>query len=143
MLPDVTETTITVPPEWALLKAVWTAWPADADEWNGDLETPRRDVAAMVRALSEATTVRLLVNGAEAEASARAALGGVADFAPARYGDIWLRDTGPIFARTHLGRVALRFATTAGAANMTCRTMRPSWWLRGHESTCSRPRSRR
>jgi agmatine deiminase len=113
MLPDVTETTITLPPEWALLKAVWTAWPADANEWNGDLETPRRDVAAMVRALSEATTVRLLVNGAEAEASARAALGGVADFAPARYGDIWLRDTGPIFARTHLGRVALRFATNS------------------------------
>ena len=104
MPPNVTETTINVPPEWALLKAVWTAWPADAEEWNGDLETPRRDVAAMVRALSETNTVRLLVNGAEAEASARAALGGVADFVPARYGDIWLRDTGPIFARTHIGR---------------------------------------
>ena len=95
---------IIVPAEWALLKAIWTAWPADPDEWNGDLETPRRDVAAMVRALSEANTVRLLVNGAEAEASARAALGGAAEFVPARYGDIWLRDTGPIFARTHRGR---------------------------------------
>jgi agmatine deiminase len=108
---DVTETTITVPPEWALLKAIWTAWPADAAEWNNDLETPRRDVAALVRALSETNRVRLLVNGPEAEASARAALGGVAEFLQARYGDIWLRDTGPIFARTHLGPVALRFAT--------------------------------
>lgn len=113
MLTDVTETTIAVPPEWALLKAVWTAWPANPGEWNGDLETPRRDVAGMVRALAEANTVRLLVNGAEAEASARAALGGVADFVQARYGDIWLRDTGPIFARTHLGPVALRFATNS------------------------------
>ena len=113
MPPDVTETTINVPPEWALLKAVWTAWPADPEEWNGDLETPRRDVAAMVHALSETNTVRLLVNGPEAEASARAALGGVAEFVPARYGDIWLRDTGPIFARTHIGRVALRFATNS------------------------------
>ena len=111
MLPDVTETTITVPPEWALLKAIWTAWPANADEWNGDLDAPRRDVAALVHALAEANTVRLLVNGPEAEASARAALGGEADFVQARYGDIWLRDTGPIFARTHLGPVALRFAT--------------------------------
>ena len=110
MLPDVTETTISVPPEWALLKAVWTAWPADPDEWNGDLEAPRRDVAAMVRALSETNSVRLLVNGPEAEASARAAVGGGADFVQARYGDIWLRDTGPIFARTHIGRIALRFA---------------------------------
>jgi agmatine deiminase len=113
MLPDVTKTTITVPPEWALLKAVWTAWPAAADEWNGDLEAPRRDVAALVRALAEATKVHLLVNGAEAEASARAALGGAAELVPARYGDIWLRDTGPIFARTHLGPVALRFATNS------------------------------
>jgi agmatine deiminase len=113
MLPDVTETTISVHPEWALLKAIWTAWPADAREWNGDLEAPRRDVAAMVNALSETNTVRLLVNGPEAEASARAALGGTAELVQARYGDIWLRDTGPIFARTHLGPVALRFASNS------------------------------
>ena len=51
------------------------------------------------------------MNGAEAEASARAALGGAADIVPARYGDIWLRDTGPIFARTRDGAVALSFKT--------------------------------
>jgi agmatine deiminase len=113
MLPDVTATTISVPPEWALLKAIWTAWPSDPNEWNGDLEAPRRDVAALVNALSEANTVRLLVNGPEAEASARATLAGAADIVQARYGDIWLRDTGPIFARTHLGPVALRFATNS------------------------------
>jgi agmatine deiminase len=113
MLPDVTETTISVPPEWAVLKAIWTAWPADPGQWNNDLEAPRRDVAALVSALAETNKVRLLVNGPEAEASARAALGGVADFVHARYGDIWLRDTGPIFARTHLGTVALRFATNS------------------------------
>ena len=105
MLPDVTETTITVPPEWALLKAVWTAWPADAErvERRPRAAAPRRGGAG-ARAERDATRVRLLVNGAEAEASARAALGGAADFVPARYGDIWLRDTGPIFARTHIGR---------------------------------------
>lgn len=113
ILSDVSETTISVPAEWATQKAIWTAWPADAREWNDDLETPRRDVAAMVRALGETGHVRLLVNGPEAEASARAALGGAAQFVPARYGDIWLRDTGPIFARTHLGPVALRFATNS------------------------------
>lgn len=113
MLPDLTETTTSVPPEWALLKGIWTAWPANADEWNGDLDAPRRDVAALVHALSEANTVHLLVNGPEAEASARAALAGAAEIVQARYGDIWLRDTGPIFARTHLGPVALRFATNS------------------------------
>ena len=106
-----TETTIFVPAEWAPQKAIWTAWPADPAEWNDDLAAPRRDVAAMVRALAETNTVRLLVNGAEAEASAHAALEGTADIVPAKYGDIWLRDTGPIFARGPRGHVALRFNT--------------------------------
>ena len=106
-----TEEAITVPAEWAPQKAIWTAWPADPEEWNGDLETPRRDVAAMVRALVPGNKVRVLVNGAEAEASARASLGSVAEIIPAKYGDIWLRDTGPIFARAHDSVVGLRFLT--------------------------------
>ncbi len=104
---------IRIAPEWAPQKAIWTAWPADAAEWNGDLEAPRRDVAAMVRALSPSNSVRLLVNGAEAERSARALLGGAAELVPMRYGDIWLRDTGPIFARGSAGAVALRFKTNS------------------------------
>ena len=57
--------------------------------------------------------VRLLVAGGEAEASARAALDGVCDIVPAKYGDIWLRDTGPIFARRGGKAVALRFKTNS------------------------------
>src|SRR3989304_4967233 len=107
----VTEDAISVPAEWAPQKAIWTAWPADPDEWNGDLTSPRRDVAALVRALGRSNRVRLLAGRAGAEASTLADLGGVAEIAPARYGDIWLRDTGPIFARTEDGAVALRFRT--------------------------------
>jgi agmatine deiminase len=111
MTVSLTEQTITMLPEWAPQKAIWTAWPADATEWNGDLASPRHDVAAMVHALAESNTVRLLVNGAEAESSARAAVGDAAELVPAKYGDIWLRDTGPIFARGPRGTVALRFKT--------------------------------
>lgn len=107
------ESAISVPAEWAPQKAIWTAWPADAREWNGDLAAPRHDVAALVRALSGDNAVRLLANGAEAEASARAAVGSAALILPAKYGDIWLRDTGPIFARTPEGPLALRFATNS------------------------------
>jgi agmatine deiminase len=104
-------TAITVPAEWAPQRALWTAWPASVSQWEGDLKSPRRDIAAMVLALSRTNRVRLLVNGAEAEASAKAAIGATAELVPAKYGDVWLRDTGPIFAETPEGRVALRFKT--------------------------------
>ena len=105
------DTSISVPAEWAPQKAIWTAWPASAAEWSGDLAAPRRDVAALVRALAPQNHVRLLVNGAEADASARVELGQEAELVRARYGDIWLRDTGPIFARNEDGAVALKFLT--------------------------------
>ncbi|MFA5957430.1 agmatine deiminase family protein [Hyphomicrobium sp.] len=105
---------VVTPAEWAPQKAIWTAWPADPDEWNGDLETPRRDVAALIRALTIAGNhVRLLVNGDEAKASATAALRDIAELIPAKYGDIWLRDTGPIYAHAGNGNVALRFKTNS------------------------------
>ena len=59
----VTTEAVSVPPEWAPQKAIWTAWPADPDEWNGDLASPRRDVAGLVRALSRSNRVRVLVDG--------------------------------------------------------------------------------
>ncbi len=106
--------TRTIPAEWAPQKAIWTAWPADPNEWNGDLRAPRKDVTALVHALADHNRVRVLVNGAEAQASAEVAIGDVADLLPAKYGDIWLRDTGPIFARTQNNQpVALRFQTNS------------------------------
>jgi len=105
----VMDATISVPPEWARQKAIWTAWPADPEEWNGDLAAPRRDVAALLRALAPTNRVRLLVNGTEIESTAREQLGDAVELVHARYGDIWLRDTGPIFARSTGDDLALRF----------------------------------
>jgi agmatine deiminase len=53
--------------------------------------------------------VKVLVKGGEVEDSAREALGADAELVRARYGDIWLRDTGPIFARSSQGAASLRF----------------------------------
>jgi agmatine deiminase len=109
-----TDPSIVVPPEWAPQSAIWTAWPANASEWNGDLATPRADVTALVATLSEAgNTVRLLVNGDEAAKSALDAVGSAAELVSAKYGDIWLRDTGPIFAFRGGKRIALRFQTNS------------------------------
>jgi agmatine deiminase len=99
-----------IPPEWAPHKAIWTAWPSAADLWGDDLEPARAEVAAMVRALADGGKgdhVRLLAFGREAEASAKLALQRSAEIVPAAFGDIWLRDTGPIFTRD--GALAFQF----------------------------------
>jgi agmatine deiminase len=100
---------IHIPAEWAPHKAIWTAWPSAEDLWGEDLVPARAEVGAMVKALAQgAETVRVLAHGAAAEKSAREALGGAAEIVPAPFGDIWLRDTGPIF--TADGRaLAFRF----------------------------------
>jgi agmatine deiminase len=96
------------PAEWTPHSAIWTAWPADPDIWPGNFEGARREVAAMIRALAQdgpngrpdgrrGDTMRVLVYGPEATLSAERMIGDYAEIVPARYGDIWLRDIGPIF----------------------------------------------
>lgn len=105
---------IIIPPEWAPQYAIWTAWPFDPYEWDGDLESPRQDVAKLIQTLQEyGNRIKLLVNGKEAESSARDRVGNFAEIIPARYGDIWLRDTGPIFGKVSANPVALRFKTNS------------------------------
>jgi agmatine deiminase len=98
-----------VPAEWAPRRALWTAWPSATDLWEDDLELARAEVAAMIEALGPAEGVRVLAHGEEAFASARAALPAHATVFDEAFGDIWLRDTGPIFARRQDGLVGLGF----------------------------------
>jgi agmatine deiminase len=98
------------PAEWLLHKATWTAFPSAADLWEDDLAPAQAEVAAMVLAIAEAERVELLVADATAEAVARAMLAG-ADVGIHRYGfgDIWLRDTGPLFMQSPVGDAAAAF----------------------------------
>lgn len=63
----------------------------------------------MIRALAPGDRIKLIACGDEAVESARAATGDVAEIVPALFGDIWLRDTGPVFARAGGEVIALRF----------------------------------
>jgi agmatine deiminase len=90
---------VLVPAEWAPHRAMWTAWPSIEEMWPGTLSRARTEVAAMVKALAEGERVKVLACGDEALQSACAALDGVAEVIPFDYGDIWLRDTGPVFSR--------------------------------------------
>ena len=91
-----------VPAEWSRHRAMWVGFPSHAELWEDDLETAQAEVAALVRALAGpgGERVRLMTGSAEGEAAARSSLGGVEgiEIVPGAFGDIWLRDTGPIFA---------------------------------------------
>jgi agmatine deiminase len=90
-----------VPAEWSPHRAMWLGFPSHAELWREDLSLAQDEVAALARALAGPgeERVRLMVCGDEAEAAARARLDGVAgiEIVRALFGDIWLRDTGPIF----------------------------------------------
>src|SRR5947207_5905801 len=92
-----------MPAEWAPHDAVWTAWPHDAEQWAEGHEAPQRALMAMVAAIVDGgrgERVELFVRHAADETAARALLGAAANgvtFHHAIYGDVWLRDTAPIF----------------------------------------------
>ncbi len=92
------------PAEWAPHAAIWTAWPADEELWLENLGPAQAEVAAMVKALAApgpegrpGDKMKVLVHGPTAMLSAEKAIGEYAELIDACYGDIWLRDTGPIF----------------------------------------------
>jgi len=104
--------TPTVPAEWAPHRAMWLGFPSHAELWQEDLDPAQDEVAALARALAGpgGERVRLMVVGDEAEAAARARLGDTTvEIVRGQFGDIWLRDTGPIFIETAGGAVAAGF----------------------------------
>jgi len=90
-----------VPAEWSPHRAIWLGFPSHPELWEDDLEPARDEVAALARALAGpgAERVKLMARGEAAVEAARMRLSGEAgiEITPAEFGDIWLRDTGPIF----------------------------------------------
>jgi agmatine deiminase len=93
--------------EWEPHEACWLAWPSHPAEWPGALEGARRAVAEMAGALAGGERVEMLVLAGESEQSARSQLEGTqVRFHRILFGDVWLRDTGPIFLRGPGGELA-------------------------------------
>ena len=92
---------VTVPAEWAAHRAMWLGWPSHPDLWEANLESARAEIAALTEALAGPgrERVRVLAAGEASVSSASARLGGVGgvEIVAGDFGDIWLRDTGPIF----------------------------------------------
>jgi agmatine deiminase len=85
-------------PEWAPHGAVWIGFPSDPELWLADLGPAQREVAAFAEAIHAAGKGEDVWLVASHDDAANAALE-LAPFATVivePFGDIWLRDTGPI-----------------------------------------------
>lgn len=107
--------TIVLPHETAPLRRVFTCWPSAADLWEEDLEPAQAEFAdfltqfVMPSEAGDTFELVILVATDQAEASARAAMGTLARIERAAFGDVWARDTGPVFLREDGREIAVRF----------------------------------
>ncbi|WP_033925261.1 agmatine deiminase family protein [Sphingomonas sp. 35-24ZXX] len=89
-----------MPPEWSPQQWLWIGFPHLADEWQGFLAPAQSEIAAFARAVAESGQPARLVCPDEDHARlARGLTGDAVDIRVHRYGDIWLRDTGPLVVR--------------------------------------------
>ena len=85
-------------PEWAPHEAVWIGFPSDPELWLGDLKQAEREVTAFagaVHARGKGEKVWLIA-AHDGAAESAATLAPFAEVIVEKFGDIWLRDTGPI-----------------------------------------------
>lgn len=109
------------PAEWAPHESVWLAWPSHANLWQAALEPVRDAITLMAEAILDpdpatgsprGERIDLLVPDEESEVLARERLPypGIS-FHRIPFGDVWLRDTAPVFLTGEGGaRAAVRFA---------------------------------
>lgn len=101
----------TMPPEWAPQDWLWIGFPHLATEWPGYLERAQEQIASFANAVAESgQAVRLLVRDAANEARARGLVSAAVTLERRIYGDIWLRDTGPLVVFEDGARAARRFS---------------------------------
>ncbi|MDC7677101.1 agmatine deiminase family protein [Asticcacaulis machinosus] len=90
-----------VPAEWEPHQAMWLGFPSHENLWQEDLIPAQAEVAALARVLAEAGDehVKLMVMGDAARKAAEDMLGDLkkVEIIDGKFGDIWFRDTGPIY----------------------------------------------
>ena len=102
-----------MPAEWEAQASMWLALLHDKEEWGRFYAEARASVVTLANTLAATQRVDLLVPSEAMRSKASESMpqlleGVVCQTIP--YGDIWLRDTGPIFVARGDDREAIRFA---------------------------------
>ncbi|HEY0795887.1 MAG TPA: agmatine deiminase family protein [Acidisarcina sp.] len=96
-----------MPAEWERHTATWIAWPHNAEDWPGKFQPIPWVYADIVRHLASVEDVHVIVERAAAQRKARGILSRAgADLARVHFHQwptdrVWVRDSGPIFLRSH------------------------------------------
>jgi len=101
--------TMRLPAEWEPQDWLWIGFPHDPAEWGDAVALAQEEIAAFANAVAESgQEVRLLVRDAANEARAKALISDAVTLERRTYGDVWLRDTGPLTVGRDGGYLAVR-----------------------------------
>lgn len=95
-----------MPAEWEPHEACWVAWPSHEELWGEDLPGVQDEFVALCRTITDGPndrreSLKVLVPDSRRESEAAERLRGLpVSFLQTGFGDIWLRDTGPVFVFT-------------------------------------------
>jgi agmatine deiminase len=96
-----------LPAEWEKHKACWLAWPSHQDLWEENLGPARAEFVGLCRAIANGEPLEVLVPDPKMKSEAEHALHGLSvRFHLIPFGDIWLRDTAPLFLKGTSGETA-------------------------------------
>ena len=105
---ELVTTPLPMPAEFAAQDWLWIAFPHRSDLWEEFTAPAQEQMAAYANAVAETgQRVRLVVHDAANEARAKELVSGAVEIERHPYGDIWIRDTGPMVLFDKSGR---RFA---------------------------------
>ncbi len=98
-----------MPPEWHPQDLLWIGFPHLAEEWSGQIGRAQEQIAEFANAVVETgQEVRLIVRDAANAARAAALVSSAVVLETRIYGDVWLRDTGPLVVCDGAGARAAR-----------------------------------
>ncbi|HET8938718.1 MAG TPA: agmatine deiminase family protein [Polyangiales bacterium] len=103
-----------MPAEWSPHRTCYTAWPAYEFAWGPALRAAQSEFCAFVRAWSAepAQEPLTILVAPDVMAEAQAALGDLVakvELLEFAYGDVWVRDTAPLFVKGAKGLATVRF----------------------------------
>ena len=99
-----------MPPEWQAQRWLWVGFPHLVEEWPGFLGRAQEQIARFASAVADSgQDVRLIVRDEETRARAAALCSSAVKLEMRRYGDIWLRDTGPLVVERGGVQIGQRF----------------------------------